>query len=86
MHNESCILKAFVPHARSANIEILIHTYIPRIEHQVLLVTLCLPKEISVGIHVGEESADEGSQVDHVGRLVLDEDGLSLRFTKVIGS
>ena len=44
-----------------------------------------LPEEVTVGAHVGKEATDEGSQVDHVGWLVLLKDGLCLFFTEEIG-
>ena len=44
-----------------------------------------LPEEVTVGAHVGKEATNEGSEVDHVARLVLLKEGLGLFFTEEIG-
>ena len=44
-----------------------------------------LPEEVTVGAHVGKEATNEGSEVDHVARLVLLKEGLGLLFTEEIG-
>ena len=43
-----------------------------------------LPEEVAVGAHVGKEAANEGSKVDHVGRLVLLKEGFGLFFAEEI--
>ena len=44
-----------------------------------------LPEEVTVGAHVGEEPSNKSSKVDHMSRLVLFEQGLSLGLAQKIG-
>ena len=44
-----------------------------------------LPEEVTVGAHVGEEPSNKSSKVDHMSRLVLFEQGLSLGLAQEIG-
>ena len=44
-----------------------------------------LPEEVTVGAHVGKEATNEGSEVDHMGWLVLLKEGTSVFLTEEIG-